>query len=42
MTHQFYFWVLSEENEHTNSKRYVHPVFMAALFMIAKIQKQPK
>ena len=25
MTRQFYFWVLFEENENTNSKRYVHP-----------------
>ena len=26
----------------TNYKRYVHPMFTAALFIIAKIWKQPK
>ena len=33
---------LSEENENTNSKRYVHPVFIVALFTIAKMWKQPR
>ena len=33
---------LSKENENTNLKRYMHPVFIAALLIIAKIQKQPK
>ena len=31
----------SEENENTNLKRYMH-MFIAALFTIAKIWKQPK
>ena len=31
----------SEANENTNSKIYMHPVFIAALFIIAKIWKQP-
>ena len=26
----------------TNSKRYIHPIFIAALFIIAKTWKQPK
>ena len=33
---------LSEGNENTNSKRYPHPHVHAALFIIAKIWKQPK
>ena len=31
---------VSEENKITNSKRYMHPVFTAALFIIAKTWKQ--
>ena len=31
----------SEENTNTNWKRYVYPVFTAALFRVAKIWKQP-
>ena len=33
---------LSKENKITNSKRYMNPMFIAILFTIAKIQKQPK
>ena len=33
---------LPEENENSNSNRYLHPTFIAALFTIAKIWKQPK
>ena len=33
---------LSEENENTNLKIYLHPMFIVALFTIAKIWKQPK
>ena len=33
---------LSEENENTNSKRYMHPHVHAELFTIAKIWKQLK
>ena len=32
----------SEENENTNSKRYMHPMFIAALLTVAKIWRQPK
>ena len=32
----------SEENENTNSKRYMHPVFIVALFTIAKMWKHPR
>ena len=28
--------------ENCNSKRYVHPIFIAALFTIDKTRKQPK
>ena len=33
---------LSKENKNTNSKRYTHPVFIVALFIIAEIWKQPR
>ena len=33
---------LSEENKNIYSKRYLHPYFMAVLFIIAKIWNQPK
>ena len=33
---------LSEENKNINLKRYVPPMFIAALFTIAKIWKQPR
>ena len=40
---QFYFRYISEKNKNTNLKRYIHPVFLAALFTIAKtVWKQPK
>ena len=32
---------LSKENKNTNLKRYMHPMFTAALFKVAKIWKQP-
>ena len=32
----------SEESQNINSKEHKHPMFIAALFTIAKIQKQPK
>ena len=32
---------LLKENENANSKRHIHPIFIAALFTIAKIWKQP-
>ena len=31
-----------EETQNTNSKEYMHPMFIAALFTVAKIWKQPK
>ena len=33
---------LSEETQNTNVKEYMHPMFIAASFTIAKIWKQPK
>jgi len=33
---------ISKGNENTNSKRNLHPVFIAALFTITKTRKQPK
>ena len=33
---------LSKENESTGSKRYMHPMFIAALFTTTKMWKQPK
>ena len=33
---------ISKKNKNTNSKRYMHPVFIAALFTIGKIWKPPK
>ena len=33
---------LTKENENTNLKRYMHPMFIAALFTMAKIGKQHK
>ena len=33
---------LPEGNENTNSKRYIHLMFIMALFTIAKMWKQPK
>ena len=32
----------SEENKKTNLKRYLHPMFIAAVLTIAKRRKQPK
>ena len=32
--------VYPEKNENTNSKSYMHPAFIAALFLIAKTFKQ--
>ena len=32
----------SKENKNTNLKRYMHPMFIEALFTIAEIWKQPK
>ena len=31
-----------EETQNTNSKEYMHPMFIAALFTVAKIWKQPR
>ena len=42
MIQQFYFWYSSKENKNPNQKRYTHPVFIAALFTIAKLWMQPK
>ena len=36
------FGYLSEENENTNLKRYMYPMFIAALFTIARTLKQHK
>lgn len=33
---------LPKENKNANLKRYMHPMFTAALFLILKICKQPK
>ena len=33
---------ISKETQNTNLKEYIHPVFITALFIIAKICKQPK
>ena len=33
---------LSEENEKTNSNRYMHPIFIVALLTIAEIWKQSR
>jgi len=33
---------LTRENENINSKRNMHPMFIAGVFTIAKIWKQPK
>ena len=33
---------LPQDNENINLKRYVHPMFIKVLFIIAKIWKQPK
>ena len=42
MVQKFHSWYISKENENANSKRYMHPMFISALFTIAKICKQPK
>ena len=43
MTQQFHFGYLSKENKNTNTKKGIcTPLFIEALFSIAKIQKQPK
>ena len=42
MIQQFHFWNLPKENENTNWKRYVHPMFIAAVFIIAKVWRQLK
>ena len=28
MTQQFYSWIFTQENENTNLKRYMHPMFI--------------
>lgn len=33
---------LGKGNKNTNLERYMHPMFIATLFIIAKIWKQPK
>ena len=40
MVHKSTSGYLSEENENTNLKIYMHPMFIAALFTIVKIWKQ--
>ena len=35
-------WYLSEEYQNTNTRRYVHCMFIVALFTIAKIWMHPK
>ena len=42
MIQHFHFGYLSGKNKNTNLKKYIHPVFLSALFTIAKIWKQPK
>ena len=39
---QSYHWRFTKENENSNLKRYMHPLFTAVLFTISKIWKQPK
>ena len=38
----FYFSVFIPRYENTISKRYIHPMFITALFIIVKTQKEPK
>ena len=39
---QFHSWIyIQKKNENTNSKIYMYPMFIMALFTIAKIWKQP-
>ena len=40
MTQQFHYWE-SEKKQNINFKEYMHPVFIAVLFTITKIWKQP-
>ena len=46
MTQQFHSWVCirkkKKQTQNTNSNRYMHPIFIAALFTIAKRWKHPK
>ena len=43
MTQQFHYEYLSKENENANLNIYIYtPMFIAALFTIAKIWKLPK
>ena len=42
MIQQFYFWVYTQEKEKRISWCYMHFLFIAALFTIAKMWKQPK
>ena len=39
MNQQLHSSVISEKNENTNLKRYMHPVFIIALFITAKIME---
>ena len=42
MIQQSYFWVPNQKNEISILKRYLHYMFIAALFIIPKTWKQPK
>lgn len=42
MIQQSHCWILTVNMKTLNSKRYMHPYFIAALFTVAKIWKQPK
>lgn len=42
MIQQFHCLYLSEDNENTNSKRYMHPHIQWSIITIVKIRKQPK
>ena len=42
MTQKFSCWVFIWRKWDTNSKSYLHPIFSAVLFIIAKTWKQPK
>ena len=42
MTQQFYSWYVTKENKTLIQKNTCTPMFIAALFTIAKMWKQPK
>ena len=43
MIQLFHSWIyIWEKNKNTNSKRYMHPRFIAALFTIAMMRKKHK